>query len=184
MIQLDTLLYFKVSHICLLSHSRLTMSDKAMLGCLTGWWGRMQAESRAITQRHGDQPYGDGRVAGGVLWMIVTLHTSLMWCNGPWEVSCLGKNTHSNTKWSNHVLEAMWAPRVSGGESKGKKRPLRPWEKAQHWPQSHWSPCSEKKTNKKTPTSLNLCFASIAAGSAEHRNPVKDPNVLKLRVAF
>lgn len=94
---------------------RLAMSDKAMLGCLTGWWGRTQAESSTITQRHGDLPYGDGRVAGGVLWMIVTLHTSLMLCNGPWEVICLGKNTHSNTKWSNHVLEAMWVLRVSGG---------------------------------------------------------------------
>lgn len=65
MIQLDTVLYSKVGHICLLSHSRLATSDKTMLCCLTGWWGRTQAESSAITQRHGDQPYGDGRVAGG-----------------------------------------------------------------------------------------------------------------------
>lgn len=159
MIQLDILLYCKVGHICPLSRSRKAVSDKAMLGCLTGWWGRLQAESSAITQRHGDRPYGDGGVAGRVLWMIMTSHTSLMWCNGPWEVSCLGKNTHSSTKWSNHVLEAMWVLRVPGGGSKEKKRPPRPWEKAEHWPKSHWSACSGKK--QKTLSTITVLQASL-----------------------
>lgn len=181
MIQLDTLLYFKVSHICLLSHSRLAKSDKAMLGCLTGWWGRTQVESSTITQRHGDLPYGDGRVAGGVLWMIVTLHTSLMWRNGPWEVSCLGKNRHSNTKWSNHVLEAMSAESPWWREQREEKATEALRESSALTIISLITMLGKKPWRN---TSLNLCFASIAAGFAKHRNPVKDPNVLKLRVTF
>ncbi len=165
-----------------LSRSRMAESDKAMLGCLTGWWGWMQAESSPITQRHGNRPYGDGRVAGRVFWMIVTSHTSLMWCNGPWEVSCLGKSTLSSTKWSNHVLEAMWALRVPGGGSKREEKPTKALRES--WALTKISLISLLSLKKKKNTFYDHCFARITAGSEEHRNPVKDSNILKLWVAF
>lgn len=73
---------------------------------------------------------------------IAHLSNVVQWTMGS---QLLGGKTNLSTKWSKHVLEAMWALRVPCGGSKKKKRPPRPWDKAEHWPQSHWSACSGEK---------------------------------------